>query len=75
VTCNFQTGNNQIKLLIQYESVTQKVLSSVESILQNAKQLRHAQFYFVFSGLKIICYGNPDNILESHCTIPRYFKI
>jgi hypothetical protein len=39
---NFQTRNNKIKLLTEYESVTQKVLISLESILQNAKQLQHA---------------------------------
>jgi predicted ATP-dependent Lon-type protease len=31
------TGNNKIKLLTEYESVTQKVLLPVVSILQNAK--------------------------------------
>jgi hypothetical protein len=31
---NFETGNNKIKLLTEYESVTQKVLLPVESILQ-----------------------------------------
>jgi hypothetical protein len=44
---NFQTGNNKIKLLTGYEKVTQKVLLLIESVLQNAKQLHHAQFYFV----------------------------
>jgi hypothetical protein len=38
---NFQTRNNKIKLLMEYESVTQKVLISSKSILQNAKQLQH----------------------------------
>jgi hypothetical protein len=37
---NFQTGKNKIKLLTEYESVTQKVLSPVEPILQNAQQLQ-----------------------------------
>jgi hypothetical protein len=34
---DFQIGNNKIKLLTEYESVTQKVLIFLESILQNAK--------------------------------------
>jgi hypothetical protein len=34
---NFQTRNNKIKLLTEYESVTQKVLLPLESMLQNAK--------------------------------------
>jgi hypothetical protein len=38
---NFQTRNKKIKLLMEYESVTQKVLIPLESILQNAKQLQH----------------------------------
>jgi hypothetical protein len=33
VAHNFETGKNKIKLLMEYESVTQKVLSSIESIL------------------------------------------
>jgi hypothetical protein len=36
---NFQTGNNKIKLLMEYESTTQNVLS-LESILENAKQFQ-----------------------------------
>jgi hypothetical protein len=39
---NFQTGNKKIKLLTKYESVPQKVLLLIESILQNVKQLQHA---------------------------------
>jgi hypothetical protein len=39
---SFQTRNNKIKLLTEYESLTQKVLLPVESILQNVKQLEHA---------------------------------
>jgi hypothetical protein len=50
---------------MENESVTQKVLLIIESILQNAKQLQHSQFYFVVSGLEIIGHGHPDNNLES----------
>jgi hypothetical protein len=39
VAYNFQTGNNKIKLLTEYENVTEKVLLVIESILQNAKHL------------------------------------
>jgi hypothetical protein len=35
-----------MKLLVKYESVTQIVLLSVESILQDAKQLQHARLSF-----------------------------
>jgi hypothetical protein len=35
VPCNFQIGNNKIKLLMEYESVTKKFLLSIESILQS----------------------------------------
>jgi hypothetical protein len=37
---------------MEYESATQKVLSQIESILQNSKRLHHEQFCFVASGLK-----------------------
>jgi hypothetical protein len=67
VANNFLIGKNKKKQLTEYKSVTQKVLLLTESILQNSKQLQHAQFFFVVSGLKIIGHGNPDNNLESHC--------
>jgi hypothetical protein len=44
VAYNFQIKNNKIKLLMKYESVTQKGLVLTESILHNAKQLQHAHF-------------------------------
>jgi hypothetical protein len=40
---SFQIGKNGIKLLMEYENVTQKVLLFIESIPQNAKQLQHAR--------------------------------
>jgi hypothetical protein len=40
---NFQTGNNKIKLLTEYENVTQEVLLLIELILLNAKQRQHAR--------------------------------
>jgi hypothetical protein len=43
VAYNFQTGKNEIKLMTEYESVTQKVLLLIESILQDAKQLQNAR--------------------------------
>jgi hypothetical protein len=43
VAYNFQTGNNTIKLLTEYESTTQNILLLIESLLQNAKQLQHAR--------------------------------
>jgi hypothetical protein len=59
---------------MEYESVTQKVLFSIEQILQKAKQLQHAQSYFVVPGSKIIGHGNPDSNLESSCIILQYFS-
>jgi hypothetical protein len=54
---NFQNGNNKIKLLKEYESVTQTVLLLVQSVMQNAKQVQQVclflarkQFYFLASG-------------------------
>jgi hypothetical protein len=38
VAYNFQTGKKKIKLLMEYESVTQKVLLPLESMLHNAKK-------------------------------------
>jgi hypothetical protein len=43
VAYNFQTENNKIILLTEYESVTEKVLLLTESILQSAKQLQIAR--------------------------------
>jgi hypothetical protein len=68
VAYKLQTRNNKIKLLTEYESVIQKVLLVIESILQNVNQLQNAQFYFVVSSLTIIGHGNPGNNLESRCT-------
>jgi hypothetical protein len=40
---NFQTGSNRIKLLMEYECVTQLISLCIEPILQNATQLQHAR--------------------------------
>jgi hypothetical protein len=40
VDCNLKTGGNKMKLLTEYESVTQKVLLLLEPTLQSAKQLQ-----------------------------------
>jgi hypothetical protein len=37
VAYNFQTGNNKIKLLMEYENVTQKDLLFIESMLRIAE--------------------------------------
>jgi hypothetical protein len=65
-----------MKLLMEYESVTQKVLLLIQSMLRNTKQLQTARLSWhvrcpsgVVSGLKIVGQGNPDNNLESHCTL------
>jgi hypothetical protein len=43
VAYNFQTGNNKIKLLKEYESVTQRVLLHIEPTLHDAKKLQHTR--------------------------------
>jgi hypothetical protein len=43
MACNFQTGNTKRKQFTEYESVTQKVLLFVESILQNVKERQHTR--------------------------------
>jgi hypothetical protein len=58
---------------MEYESVTRQVLPSIESMLQNAKQLHRAQFYYIISGLRIIGHGNTDNNLELHCIFKPIF--
>jgi hypothetical protein len=74
VAYDFQIESNKIKLLTEYESVTQKLLLFIDSMLQNAKQFHYStpfifrkQFSFVLSGLKIIGHGESDNNLESNC--------
>jgi hypothetical protein len=54
MACNFQTGSNKIKMLEEYESVTQNVSLYIELILKNAKQLQHAGLSWRISGFKII---------------------
>jgi hypothetical protein len=44
VESNFQTGSNKIKLLTEYENVTQKVLLPLESTLQNAENFNMRAF-------------------------------
>jgi hypothetical protein len=46
-----------MKLLTEYENVTQSVLLFLESLLYNAKQLQHARLSW---------HGNPNSNLESH---------
>jgi Uri superfamily endonuclease len=69
VVYNIQIRSNKIKLIREYENVTQKVLLFIESILHNAKQLEHERLYFAVSRLKIIGHGNSDDKLESHLYI------
>jgi hypothetical protein len=44
--CNIQNAINTIKLVIEYESVTQRVLLLIESILQNAIQRQHKRLSY-----------------------------
>jgi hypothetical protein len=43
MTYNFQIEEVKVKLLTEYQSVTQKVFLLTESMLQNAKQLQHSR--------------------------------
>jgi hypothetical protein len=64
VALNYCRGFRE--LFEEYKNVTEKVLSLIESVLHNVKQLQHASFYFVVSGLKIVDHGNAENNIESH---------
>jgi hypothetical protein len=62
VAYNFQTGHNKIKLRMEYESVTQKALLFIDSMLQNAKQLQYARISWHVrypSGIQFPCNCSP----------------
>jgi hypothetical protein len=44
---NFQTGHNKTKLLTEYESVSQKVLSLIESVLHITKGSKFCMSYSI----------------------------
>jgi hypothetical protein len=66
MTYNFQTDNNKMKLLTEYESVTQKVSLLIESILQNAKQLPTCA---PFVARKITKLPDFDQHLPAKCSV------
>jgi hypothetical protein len=62
VDYNSEIENNKIKLLTEYENVSQRDLLLIESILRNARQLQHARLswlvrcprrYYVYSAWNI----------------------
>jgi hypothetical protein len=55
----------KIKLPMEYENVSQKVLLLLESTFWITIFIFRKQYYFVFPGLNIIGHRNPDNNLES----------
>jgi hypothetical protein len=69
VAYNFQIGSNRIKLLTEYESVTQKVLfgNTVLAALMPWVALSYSvsSSILLFPVWKIIGHGNCDNNLES----------
>jgi hypothetical protein len=65
VAYNFQTENNKMKLLTEYEILNQKVLFFVKQNFLSYTFIFRKQFFF--SNLRIIGHENPDNNLESHC--------
>jgi hypothetical protein len=69
VVYNFQNANNKIKLLTEYESVTQKVLFG-NSVISSLMYGRNMTSYLKMATaqekamcLKIIGHGIPDNHL------------
>jgi hypothetical protein len=66
VAYNFQTGNNKIKLLMEYENVTQNVLFS-NAVLAALMSARKYNVMLQNGDCSIIGHGNPDNNLESLC--------
>jgi hypothetical protein len=48
VACNFETGNNKIKLLIEYESLTQKVLTGNRTSVELLFHIPQAVLFYYF---------------------------
>jgi hypothetical protein len=67
VPYNFHTGNNRIKLLTEYGSLTQKYPLPDIQYCRTLNNFNMPAFSGT-SGLKITGHGNPDNNLESFCT-------
>jgi hypothetical protein len=73
VAYNFQIGNKKIKMLTDYENLTQKVFvtyrintTQCSTTSPYAPFIFREQLYFVVSGLKNLGFGNGDSNLESH---------
>jgi hypothetical protein len=68
VACNFQTGNNKIKLVTEHKSVTQKVIfgnAVLAALMSGRKYDVILQNCDCSKESKIVGHGNPDNNLES----------
>jgi hypothetical protein len=74
VAYNFQTGNNKIKLHKEYESVTQKVLLFIESMMKMLKNFNMCTFILLFQVWKLRAKENTDNNLEL-CYILIYLLV
>jgi hypothetical protein len=65
-----------MKLLKEYESVTQEVLyCPYNQYCRMLNDFNVRKFYFVVCGLKTIGHGNPDNNLESLCSDDYILKV
>jgi hypothetical protein len=51
---NFQTESKKIKLLKEYERVTQRVLLGLELILQTAEKLQHGRLSWQVSSFVLL---------------------
>jgi hypothetical protein len=67
VAYNFQTGNNHIKLLTEYESVTQKVVFG-NAVLAALMSGRKYDVILQNGDCSRESHRNPDNSLEPPCT-------
>jgi hypothetical protein len=66
VAYNFQTGNNKIKLLTEYESVTHKLLFD-NAVLAALMYGRKYNVMRQNGDCSVIEHGSPDNNSESLC--------
>jgi hypothetical protein len=74
VAYNFQIGSIKVKLLMEYESVIEKVLLLIESMLKIVNNFKMRNFICIVSSLKIICHGNPENNVESLYRFQQVYK-
>jgi hypothetical protein len=84
VTCNFQTGNNKIKLLTEYKIVTQNIFLAMQysphwclgenmtSYLEMATVQAKAMCVLWFSETKSVIHQNVTSLQNSICKISTF---